>query len=69
MSRPALVRVETRESFVDMAGMAWGTYAEAHRASIAGLLAAELTDQQGGTPDQVAAALLERFTVAPRETR
>lgn len=69
MSRPSFVRVSVREEFVDMAGVAHATYSEAHRASIVGLLAAELIDQQGGTPEQIAAALLERFTVVPRSDR
>lgn len=68
MSRPTLVRVETRESFVDMAGVAWATYPEAYRSSIRSLLAAELVDQYGGpNGDAAAAALLEQFVIVPRD--
>lgn len=64
-----LVRVETRETFVDMAGVAHATYSEAHRASVAGLVAAFLVDQGVPAADPVAWALLGAFTIVPRDLR
>lgn len=67
MSRPTLVRVQTRETFVDMAGVAHETYSAAFRESVRGLLAARLVDLGCPAADACASALLEAFVVVPRD--
>lgn len=69
MSRPTLVRTEVREEFVDMAGNVHPTYAAAHRASVAGLLAAFLVDQGVSGAEAIAWAVLGSFTVVPRDPK
>jgi hypothetical protein len=69
MSRATLVRATLREEYTDMAGLVHPTYAQAFQSSVRGLLASFLADQGVEAVDAVAAALLERFVVVPRDSQ